>query len=151
MPKRIQRQRTNGWRMPAGAVYVGRPTKWGNPWHIGDLGIPDATEAVRLFRAAVLGFWSNGDFCRTQAHPDSTVGRIIADAPRELAGRDLACWCPLDQPCHADVLLELANGPPRGEEAHSADREASRGEERSDRDLARGAECPPGHDRDGQE
>ena len=33
-PKRIQRQRTAGWRMPANAVYVGRPTKWGNPWRV---------------------------------------------------------------------------------------------------------------------
>ncbi|SII07108.1 Uncharacterised protein [Mycobacteroides abscessus subsp. abscessus] len=36
--------------------------------------------------------------------------RIIRDRMTELAGHDLACWCPLDQPCHADVLLELANG-----------------------------------------
>ena len=36
MPKRIQRKRTKGWRMPADAIYVGRPTKWGNPDKIGD-------------------------------------------------------------------------------------------------------------------
>ena len=148
MPKRIQRQRTLGWRMPADAVYVGRPTKWGNPWTIGDLGIPDAAGAARLFRAAVLGFWSNGDFCRAQAHPDSTIGRIIADAPRELAGRDLACWCPLDQPCHADALLELANGPASGEER--SDRAQASGGERSDREGSRGEEAPCA-DREGQE
>lgn len=33
----------------------------------------------------------------------------IADQLDELRGKNLACWCPLDQPCHADVLLELAN------------------------------------------
>jgi Domain of unknown function (DUF4326) len=37
-PRRIQRQRTKGWRMPAGAIYVGRPSPWGNPWPIdGDM------------------------------------------------------------------------------------------------------------------
>lgn len=104
-PKRIQRQRTKGWRMPEGAVYVGRGTQWGNPWRIGahvmttaDNG--DGTErgqefiitahlAVALYRAA---FTVDAD-----------------DIRAELAGRDLACWCPLDQPCHADVLLEIAN------------------------------------------
>ena len=38
-----------------------------------------------------------------------TVGPTLAEIRRELSGRDLACWCPVDQPCHADVLLELAN------------------------------------------
>lgn len=111
MPSRLQRRRTKGWRLPEGAVYVGRPTMWGNPWRIGETGIPDAAEAVRRFRAAVLGFASNGSFCPPQAHPDSHIGRIVAKAA-ELRGRDLACWCPLDRPCHADVLLELANADP---------------------------------------
>lgn len=31
-PTRIQRKRTKGWKMPEGAIYVGRPTQWGNPW-----------------------------------------------------------------------------------------------------------------------
>lgn len=109
MPVRIQRPRAPGWRMPAGAVYVGRPTHWGNPWRVGDVGIPDAAEATRLFRAAVLGFASNGAWCAPSASPDSYIGRIIREAPVALRGRDLACWCALDACCHADVLLKLAN------------------------------------------
>jgi hypothetical protein len=38
------------------------------------------------------------------------LGITIEDARRELRGRDLACYCPLEEPCHADVLLEVANG-----------------------------------------
>jgi len=92
MPERIQRKRTKGWRMPEGAVYVGRPAEWSNPYRIGDPGIPDAETAVRLFKRNFdEGLWWAG---------------FVVEA---LAGRDLACWCPLNQPCHADVLLDLAN------------------------------------------
>ena len=100
-PKRIQRQRTKGWRMPEGAVYVGRPTKWGNPYRVGD-DIPgtggdeyDRASATAMFRRSANSFWGDGWRDHVRA---------------ELAGHDLACWCPLDQPCHADTLLELANG-----------------------------------------
>lgn len=89
-PKRIQRKRTPGWRMPEGAIYVGRPSRWGNPWTIADCGSPEL--AVTSFRASML------------AHPLNAVA-----ARTELGGHDLACWCPLDQPCHADVLLQVAN------------------------------------------
>jgi hypothetical protein len=77
--------------MPAGTVYVGRPTRWGNPYPIADHG-PAA--AVAHYRAYLL------------ADPD-----LLEAVPRELRGRDLACWCRVDAPCHADVLLELANYP----------------------------------------
>jgi len=99
-PKRIQRKRSKGWRMPEGAVYVGRPTKWGNPYfiaHYADLSHDGRTEAVRRYRAWVFA-------CNHRSTLD--IPRIKA----ELHGKDLACWCPLDQPCHADVLLEIANG-----------------------------------------
>lgn len=91
MPERIQRQRTKGWRMPAGAVYVGRPTKWGNPFKVtGGGAVNDRASSVGLFR---------------RYRPDEAYLEVV----RELRGTDLACWCPLDQPCHADVLLEWAN------------------------------------------
>jgi hypothetical protein len=101
-PQRIQRKRTRGWRMPEGAVYVGRPSKWGNPYTAPSC---PRSEAVALFRdmldRAPLG---NGHWGR--------VGETVQETiRRELVGKDLACWCPLDQPCHADVLLELANAP----------------------------------------
>lgn len=89
-PKRIQRKRVKGWRMPTGAVYVGRPTKWGNPYSVKVWGSRE--RAVEHFRAMM------------QEQPLD-----VAMARRELRGKDLACWCSLDQPCHADVLLELAN------------------------------------------
>lgn len=94
-PQRIQRRRTKGWRMPKGAVYVGRPTKWGNPESIGTphplTGEPmDAEEVTWRYRQ--------------YSSPMS-----VYDIRAELQGRDLVCWCPLDRPCHADVLLELAN------------------------------------------
>lgn len=93
--KRIQRQRTKGWRMPEGAVYVGRPSIWGNPLREGDLspihGWPmSRQEAVDQFRMLM-----------------SQLPERRAVARQRLRGRDLVCWCPLDQPCHADVLLEL--------------------------------------------
>lgn len=121
MPKRIQRQRTKGWRMPEGAVYVGRPTKWGNPYTVGQQyftnplpyalptgpGVRQSTDLLKV------------EICQTKAQcvrwfkewllvatADLCINRLNLS---ELCGKDLACWCPLDKPCHADVLLELAN------------------------------------------
>lgn len=91
-PKRIQRQRTPGWKMPEGAVYVGRGSKWGNPWTVVNSG--GVHPAIR-FACETVPLWTPG-------------------WEAQLRGRDLACWCRLDQPCHADVLLELANAPQRG-------------------------------------
>ncbi|MDF3308734.1 DUF4326 domain-containing protein [Rhodococcus sp. T2V] len=93
-PKRIQRKRTKDWRMPEGAVYVGRPSRWGNPY----VGTSRA-DAVALFE----------DMLRRA--PVGDTGRTVYESIRHhLRGKDLVCWCPLDEPCHADVLLELANG-----------------------------------------
>lgn len=94
MPKRIQRRRTKGWRMPEGAVYVGRGSQWGNPYTIAEMG--GRREAV----AAYIRGWLNDPIRLVKA------SHVI----HELRGKDLACWCPLDQPCHADVLLDIANG-----------------------------------------
>lgn len=107
-PIRVRLSRAKGWRLPPNTVVVARPTKWGNPWRVGEDYIPTAQEAVRRFRAAVLGFMSNGSFCPPQARPGSYIRRIIDEAPT-LRGKNLACWCALDAPCHADVLLDLAN------------------------------------------
>lgn len=137
MATRIQRKRAAGWTSPLDAegrkpVYVGRGSRWGNPFVVGgqyvsrtafhDAPYPDRSDrplgttehpawapwpawtevvgvvrdrahAVELFRAHVA--YETDDW-------DPEVIR------RELGGRDLACWCPLDGPCHADVLLELA-------------------------------------------
>jgi hypothetical protein len=94
-PKRVQLSRRKGWRMPANAINVARPSVWGNPFRIGDVSrdgdvIASREEAVRLYRLHVVEAPSGHDY-------------------EELRGKDLACWCPLDEPCHADVLLERAN------------------------------------------
>jgi hypothetical protein len=90
-PKRVQQRRTRGWRKPVGALSVARPHKWGNPFEVGNTpGVRTNEEAVRLYR-----LWLPGSL-------------LLADIG-ELTGHDLMCFCPLDQPCHADVLLELAN------------------------------------------
>lgn len=92
-PRRVQLSRAKGWRMPENTVSVARPGRWGNPFRIGDFGIPTAHDAVQRFRGWFGGY---------------VVGPTLPDvAP--LRGKNLACWCRLDQPCHAEVLLELAN------------------------------------------
>lgn len=90
MPVRLQLSRRRGWRLPDNAVSVPRPTRWGNPFRIGVDG--DAAACVARFRE-----WMLAEPARVEA------------ARASLRGRDLACWCALDAPCHADVLLELAN------------------------------------------
>ena len=86
-PRRIQRKRTKGWRLPANTVIVDRTSKWGNPFRTGIVGVDIA---------AYMRLWN------------TRKGR--ATIQRELRGKNLCCWCKLDQPCHADVLLEIANG-----------------------------------------
>lgn len=76
--------------MPPGAIYVGRPTKWGNPYILKRDGT--AEQCVKYYRLRMKG-----------------LILIKAIDIELLRGKDLACWCPLDEPCHADVLLELAN------------------------------------------
>lgn len=109
MAIRIQRQRTKGWRKPAGAVFVGRGSGWGNGWKIGSTG-----------HTVLPGGWINREphepLTREQAI-DSFINSRSFDIEflrvirHRLAGRDLMCWCPLDKPCHADWLLEVANSP----------------------------------------
>jgi len=106
-PKRIQRRRTKGWRMPPNTVSVTRPSKWGNPFFPGgglsmggfnermEMVVPPSTpeNCVKWFRIRIR---------------DDV--KFAAAVRNELRGKNLACWCALDQPCHADVLLEIANG-----------------------------------------
>lgn len=117
MPVRIQRKRTKGWKMPPNTVAVSRPGKFGNPFTVKDaveagfldsLNHPNANAFLAdCFRDWLVGSdhrdWWQGP--RSDAHKAS----IRAGIP-SLRGKNLACWCALDKPCHADVLLELANG-----------------------------------------
>lgn len=110
MPKRIQRRRTKGWRMPQNTVCVTRPTQWGNPFREG----PTLTkeEAVEAYRALILRDYKTLRFLwpwTAVAWISVREGKDLNEWVRQLRGKDLACFCPLDKPCHADVLLELAN------------------------------------------
>ncbi len=86
MPK-VFNKRTD--TIPDDAVFVGRPSKWGNPYRIGTHG--NRSQVVAYYRAYLFStHW------------------LAMEAKRELKGKNLVCWCsPL--PCHADVLLEMAN------------------------------------------
>lgn len=113
-PVRIQRKRAKGWRMPEGAVYVGRGSLWGNPFAIGwAILIESPNDVVDKNGARILGSMGTIENAGQavawfKAHCEHWPG-IRIRARKELKGKDLACWCPLDKPCHADVLLELAN------------------------------------------
>lgn len=89
-PRRIQLRRTKGWRLPDGAVVVTRPSRWGNPFRIQEG--TTAAEAVARYEE-----WLH-------AQPE-----FMAEVRAELAGRDLACWCRDGAPCHALVLMAVAN------------------------------------------
>lgn len=106
-PKRIQLSRAKGWRMPRNAVKVDRSTPWGNRHREGDTHAPNGIpyHGGPLTRQEAI----NG--CR--ADWGDRLNRD-PDALEALRGKDLACWCRLDQPCHADVLLDLANRPRAG-------------------------------------
>lgn len=120
--QRIQCKRTRGWRKPAGAVYVGRPSRWGNPFPVDHEGTQmhclsinldghDATDraqsSVDLFRRWIFHGKVNELIAEfLPAVPAPPAARIIR---RELGGKTLMCWCPVGAPCHADVLLRIAN------------------------------------------
>lgn len=99
-PKRIQRKRTKGWKMPPNTVYVGRPSIWGNPF---DMSLGETRMSVLTrYRMWIAGAKNMGNV-KLRAE---VMNRLKAG---ELRNKNLACWCPLDQPCHADKLLEVAH------------------------------------------
>lgn len=137
MPKRIQLSRRKGWRMPAGAVKVSRPTQWGNPFRV--FGKCESLYCDASHRRTVFTPWvvfdHDQDIVNNPATPAMAVDHfrrwllgefdaagivrpcLIRDRLHELRGRDLACWCPLPGPgepdlCHAAVLLAVCEHPP---------------------------------------
>jgi hypothetical protein len=98
----VQRRRVKGWRKPANTVCVDRTTKWGNPFKA------DWPEGGKNRQWAVSAF-------RGYYHNDAEYRATVV---AELRGKNLACFCSLDGPCHADVLIEWTNdqGQPRREE-----------------------------------
>jgi hypothetical protein len=117
-PIRIQRKRTKGWKMPANTVYVGRPGWLGNPFPVQVYGRSGAMDRYqRLMNGAMSTLeMSQSSTCHSADVSLVTIRGWVRDQLPNLRGKNLACWCPLDQPCHADVLLELANPtPPSGQ------------------------------------
>ena len=116
-PKRIQMSRQHPWRPDnPDAVIVARPSKWGNPASIVGkrvllAGVEVFTGSITTTDRQVREFAVRSFRWQLGNHPN-LIGYTEAEVRAELAGRDLACWCPLDQPCHADILLTLANGEP---------------------------------------
>lgn len=97
MPKRIQRQRTKGWKMPANTRCVTRPGTFGNPF-----------DTAAMFRAWMVRLLDRGPTPAMDSEEAKRMG-VIAARIKELRGKNLACYCSLDRACHADVLLEYAN------------------------------------------
>ena len=88
MPVRIQRKATKGWRMPPNTRYVGRPNKRVSAFIVA----PDCPPQIAVVNFAIM----------LDEHDHAEIRET-------LYGKNLCCWCPLDQPCHADVLLKIAN------------------------------------------
>lgn len=112
-PVRIQLRRTKGWRMPPGAVKVDRSTRWGNPWRVR---APAVLSGRWRVEGPGLGAHPASGLCGNQEGAALLAVRLFRGHVEsgalligELRGRDLACWCKPGAPCHADVLLELAN------------------------------------------
>lgn len=93
-PIRIQLSRKKGWRKPPNTVVVSRPRRWGNPYSM-----KDGHSQQNCVNHFIL-----------MLKEGKTPPFALANIREELAGKNLACWCKIGTPCHADVLLKLANG-----------------------------------------
>ena len=108
MPARIQRKRIKGWKMPANTKYVGRPTKWGNPYE--RITVPDRAagpEGLRILstdKPTSLDRQWMVERYRSYINDNPELIQLIR---KHLRGKNLSCWCKLSQVCHADVLLEI--------------------------------------------
>lgn len=132
-PKRFQLSRRKGYRKPEGGIVCTRASKWGNPFRVIFERRPVRKPGSRspLSRCPVRGSWvvrtakgfvssfaERGE--AVECAPDhfrialrfapSDLGFTVDDVRRELAGKDLGCFCALDAPCHVDVLLRVVNG-----------------------------------------
>ena len=123
MVKRIQRKRSKGWRNPPNTIYVGRPTKWGNPFMLsGDMIYIDASHRRKMSPFVFFKFGDKNDVVQLFEHllkgtqfvdKEVDVNYWVDHFKKldlsELKGKNLSCWCPIGSPCHADLLLKYAN------------------------------------------
>ena len=100
--ERIQLFRRKGWRMPPNTVKVDRSTPWGNPWVVGTHGT--RTLCVYRYRKLLAGYATLAESI-SLADQKAYVA-YIHEHIAELHGKNLACWCKIGVPCHADILLE---------------------------------------------
>ena len=135
MPVRVQIERTRGWEMPLNTRSVPRGTRYGNPFKILPAKVRPLTRIWRVVwiqESAGVDRMPPADFeptwCESEHQAHELAVRLFREwltAPEqaelleafrhELRGFNLACWCPLDLPCHADVLLDLVNRPRDGD------------------------------------
>jgi hypothetical protein len=133
IPQRIQRKRVKGWKMPPNTIYVGRGSKWGNPFRVVqysdgkwavkcdsderqaeiltstcraayDTKQEAQADAVMCYRLLIDPFFHGGSLDEFWMSNANTKEIIIS-----LRGKNLACWCDPGDPCHADLLLKIAN------------------------------------------
>lgn len=118
-PIRVQRKRTKGYRMPANTKSVTRPGRFGNPYKIGMHNVWDIKDSKTGKSLKDILVAKNGEnkyhtvedvllAYREKIKASGAMQRLIK---RELVGKNLACYCSLSSPCHADILLEVANEP----------------------------------------
>lgn len=116
MPIRIQRKRTKGWKKPIGAVNCTRPGNYGNPFTVEKYGLEKSLKLFDMFftESTIYAF-------PAEARQDAMSSKLFTHYKRsdfasttdmivkELKGKDLMCFCPFDKPCHANILLVIAN------------------------------------------
>lgn len=112
-PLRFQRKRTKGWRMPPGGVCCTRPGILGNPFKVAEMrvgGYRVDGEYARQLCVEKFRKWLGPHWQQVWGGPESEAARakLLAQLP-SLRGKPLGCFCGLDQPCHVDVICELAN------------------------------------------
>lgn len=86
MPKVLNKYKDS---IPENSIYIGRPSKWGNPFSIGKHG--NREEVIKQYREWIM-----------------KKPQLIKEARIELKGKDLVCFC-APKLCHGDVLLEIVN------------------------------------------
>jgi hypothetical protein len=104
-PHRVQLSRKKGCKLPANTAVVSRPSKWGNPYKLG--GFVPGIGTLKNMTDVVEAYRQNIEARLAEETPSGAMLRL--DMEINLRGKNLACWCALDAPCHADVLLRLAN------------------------------------------
>jgi len=119
MPVRIQRRRVKGWTKPVGAVNCTRPSKYGNPFSVEKYGLD---RSLKLFQQMIDEFTSIKQFS-IDAQEDALNSPLFKAFRKsnelslrdmiksDLRGKDLMCFCEFDKPCHANILLCIANQP----------------------------------------